>query len=74
MLALSPDKLWSIRAFAADYYGSQWSRLYRLMCRADHLMALRGHHARTPEYHDYMMDRARLTPMYAELVAKYGGE
>lgn len=63
-----------IRTFAYDYYNGQWSRLYRLGCRADSLLRARGHHARTPEYQDHISEKARQTPLYRQLEASYADD
>jgi hypothetical protein len=71
LLALEDWKLVTIALFANDYYKGQNSRLYRIMCRAIRLLKKRGW---------TMMDifsahrRCDITPLYHELVAKYGEE
>jgi hypothetical protein len=74
MLALDSPRLIVLRTFAFDYHSGQWSRLYRLGCRADSLLRSRGHHARTPQYADHIAEAARKSDLYASLVQKYGQE
>lgn len=74
-LALSHRKLVVLAVFGSDYHGGQWSRLYRLQCRARNIIAERytypdgTHNIPRP-----MIGAARRTRLYRELVAKFGNE
>lgn len=61
-----------LATFGSDYYVGQWSRLYRLQCRARALIARRYCYADgTANIPARYIASARRTKLYRELVSKY---
>lgn len=72
MDALTTRTLQTLAVFGADYHGGQWSRLYRLQCRASALLARRGE---LPVYVVPGLTRQiQRSGAYAALVARYGND